>query len=129
MDKSKKVIKVSDDFIEIYKNFNVIIQTEKMKALHPKELFLLLIAVLDSFSETDLVVKSNLIPFKSEMMQIFDLQDDNQSNNPYLIELCNETGDKYIDTDHIQDLSGKSLPKPYTKEEVRDIKIKIIQDK
>ena len=125
-EKIDKIIKVSSLFIEIYQNFNVIDQTEKMKSLTKKELYLLLTVCLDKFSDTDKTVKQNFLPFKKEVMDIFDVQDDKDTTIVELLELIEETGDKYIETDHIQDESGNLLPDPLTKEEVRDKRIDII---
>ena len=125
-EKIDKIIKVSPLFIEIYQNFNVIDQTEKMKSLTKKELYLLLTVCLDKFSDTDKTVKQNFLPFKKEVMDIFDVQDDKDTTIVELLELIEETGDKYIETDHIQDESGNLLPDPLTKEEVRDKRIDII---
>ncbi len=125
-EKIDKIIKVSPLFIEIYQNFNVIEQTEKMKSLTKKELYLLLTVCLDKFSDTDKTVKQNFLPFKKEVMDIFDVQDDKDTTIVELLELIEETGDKYIETDHIQDESGNLLPDPLTKEEVRDKRIDII---
>jgi hypothetical protein len=125
-EKIDKIIKVSPLFIEIYQNFNVIDQTEKMKSLTKKELYLLLTVCLDKFSDTDKTVKQNFLPFKEEVMDIFDVQDDKDTTIVELSELIEETGDKYIETDHIQDEAGNLLPDPLTKEEVRDKRIDII---
>ena len=125
-EKIDKIIKVSPLFIEIYQNFNVIDQTEKMKSLTKKELYLLLTVCLDKFSDTDKTVKQNFLPFKKEVMDIFDVQDDKDTTIVELSELIEETGDKYIETDHIQDEEGNLLPDPLTKEEVRDKRIDII---
>ena len=126
-EKIDKIIKVSPLFIEIYQNFNVIDQTEKMKSLSKKELYLLLTVCLDKFSDTDKTVKQNFLPFKKEVMDIFDVQDDKDTTLIELLELIEETGDKYIETDHIQDEEGNLLPDPLTKEEVRDKRIDIIE--
>lgn len=126
-EKIDKIIKVSPLFIEIYQNFNVIDQTEKMKSLTKKELYLLLTVCLDKFSDTDKTVKQNFLPFKKEVMDIFDVQDDKDTTIVELSELIEETGDKYIETDHIQDEEGNLLPDPLTKEEVRDKRIDIIE--
>jgi hypothetical protein len=125
-EKIDKPIKVSKLFIEIYQNFNVIDQTEKMKSLTKKELYLLLTVCLDKFSDTDKTVKQNFLPFKKEVMELFDIQDDKETQVKELVELIEETGDKYIETEHIQDNDGNILPDPLTKEEVRDKRIDII---
>jgi hypothetical protein len=122
----EKELIVSDEFINIYKNFNVIDQIENMKKLSRKELFLLLIFSLDKHSDEDPVVIHNLQPFKEECMLIFDLQDDKEVDNEYIKELVELTYDKYIDTDILRDTNGDKLPEPLTKEEVRDAKIDIV---
>jgi hypothetical protein len=124
----EKELIVSDEFINIYKNFNVIDQIENMKKLSKKELFLLLILSLDKHSDEDTVVIHNLQPFKEECMLIFDLQDDKEVDNEYIKELVELTHDKYIDTDILIDKNGGELPEPLTKEEVRDAKINIINN-
>ena len=45
-----------------------------------------------------------------------------------LKELIKETGDKYIETDNLICQNGDTLPSPFTKEEVRDAKIDIINE-
>ena len=120
-------INVSKLFFEIYKNFNVVSQVEKMKQLNKRELYLLLTVCLDKFSDEDPVVKFNLIPFRDEIMAIYDVQDDKDATDEVLIKLVEETGDKYIETDNLVYLDEK-LPDPLTKEEVRDAKINIISE-
>jgi hypothetical protein len=123
---SNKTLVVSDEFFEIFKNFNVVTQVEEMKNLSKRELYLLLTVCLDKFSDEDPVVNFNFQPFKEEVMEIFDVQDDKDSTNQTLLDLISESGDKYIETDYIVDNKGEKLPEPLTKEEVRDAKINII---
>jgi hypothetical protein len=123
---SNKTLVVSDEFFEIFKNFNVVTQVEEMKNLSKRELYLLLTVCLDKFSDEDPVVNFNFQPFKEEVMEIFDVQDDKDSTNQTLLDLISESGDKYIETDYIVDSKGEKLPEPLTKEEVRDAKINII---
>lgn len=119
-------IKVSDEFVKTFRNLNVINVTEEIKKLDVKEKYLLLLLCLDVFESEDPVVRHNILPFESEVMEIFDLQDDKETTNPVLISLIKETEDKYIDTDAIRTSLGEKLPKPLTKQEVREEKIKII---
>jgi hypothetical protein len=86
----------------------------------------LLTVCLDKFSDEDPVINYNFQPFKDEVMEIFDVQDDKDPISQYLIELIEESGDKYIETDNIVNDKGEKLPDPLTKEEVRDAKINII---
>jgi hypothetical protein len=125
-DQSNKNIHVSNEFVDIFSNFNVVTQVEKMKQLTKRELYLLLTVCLDKFSDEDPVVKHNLLPFKEEIMNIFDVQDDKDAIDSVLIDLITESGDKYIETDHIVYNDDQKLPEPLNKEEVRDAKINII---
>ncbi len=122
----EKKVNVSKLFFEVYKNFNVTSQVDRMKQLNDRELYLLLTLCLDKFSDEDPVVKYNLIPFKDCIMEIFDIQDDKEPTNSILIGLIEDTGDKYIETDNLY-YRGSKLPEPLTKEEVRDAKINIIK--
>ena len=124
--KSENTVHVSNEFVDIFSNFNVVTQVEKMKGLSKRELYLLLTVCLDKFSDEDPVVKYNLIPFREEIMAIFDIQDDKEPTDQVLIDLVKETGDKYIETDYIVYNDDQKLPEPLTKEEVRDAKINII---
>ena len=121
-------IHVSNEFVDIFSNFNVVTQVEKMKQLTKRELYLLLTVCLDKFSDEDPVVKYNLLPFKEEIMSIFDVQDDKDVTDPILIDLITESGDKYIETDYIVYNDDQKLPDPLTKDEVRDAKINIINE-
>jgi hypothetical protein len=125
---SENNIHVSNEFVDIFSNFNVVTQVEKMKQLSKKELYLLLTVCLDKFSDEDPVVKHNLLPFKEEIMNIFDVQDDKEATDSVLIELITESGDKYIETDYIVYNDDQKLPDPLTKDEVRDAKINIINE-
>ena len=123
----EKNIEVSKQFFEIYKNFNVVSQVEEMKQLEKRELYLLLTLCLDKFSDEDPVVKYNFIPFRDEVMEIFEIQDDKDPTNEVLINIVAETEDKYIETDNLVFL-GEKLPDPLSKDEVRDAKINIINN-
>ena len=123
---ANKNLIVSEQFVEIFKNFNVVTQVEEMKKLSKRELYLLLTVCLDKFSDEDPVVNFNFQPFEKEVMEIFDIQDDKDSTDTDLISLIDESGDKYIETDYIITNNGDKLPEPLTKEEVRDAKINII---
>jgi len=125
-DKSNNNINVSNEFVDIFKNFNVINKVEEMKALSKKELYLLLTLCLDKHDDGQPTVVYNFQPFREQVMELFEIQDDKETLNPVLQELIKESGDKYIETDNIVDVDGNKLPEPLTKEEVRDAKINII---
>jgi len=117
---------VSELFLEIYKKFNVCSQIEKMNLLSRKELFLMLTLAVDSFNEENLAVIENCRPFKRELEIILALQDDESVEDPDILELSKEIGEKYIDTHNLISSSGK-LPKPLSDEEAlilrRDLSI------
>jgi hypothetical protein len=125
-EKNSNNLIVSNKFVEIFRNFNVFDQTEKIKELSRRELYLLLVVCLDKHDDLLPVVKYNFQPFRDEIMEIFDIQDDKETTNDTILDLIKESGDKYLETDNIIDIDGNKLPEPYTKEEVRDAKINII---
>jgi Fe-S-cluster formation regulator IscX/YfhJ len=126
-EKEKQIV-VSDLFKETYLNFNVSSQIENMKNLDKRELYLFLTYALDKHSDEDPVVLHNFQPFKDEVMEIYDIQDDKETTNEILLVLIEETGDKYIETDNVLDSEGNKLREPYTKQEVREAKIDILND-
>ena len=126
--KEEQKVNVSDLFVDIYKNFNVTTQVEKMKQLSEKELYLLIILCLDKHSDEDPVVIHNLKEFEKEVMLVFDLQDDKEIENESLKELVKETNDTYINTEVVLDMEGNKLVEPLDKQGVRDAKINIISD-
>lgn len=126
MSEEVKNVTVSDLFVKIYQNFNVVDQIENMNNLSEEELYLLLVYVLDRHSDEDPVVVHNLQPFKEKVMEIYELQDDKETTNPVLLTLVEKTGDKYIETDYVVNSLGEKLKDPLTKEEVREAKIDII---
>ena len=121
-----KKLKVSNEFVDIFKKFNVINKVEEMKSLSKKELYLLLTLCLDKHDDEQPTVVYNFQPFRDEVMELFEIQEEKETLNPVLQELIEESGDKYIETDNIVDVDGNQLPEPLTKEEVRDVKINII---
>ena len=127
-DETTKQLKVSNQFVDIFKNFNVRDKIEEMKSLSKKELYLLLTLCLDKHDDVNPTVVYNFQPFREQVMEIFEIQDDQETLNPVLQELIEESGDKYIETDNIVDMDGNKLPEPLTKEEVRNERINIIND-
>lgn len=123
----EKNIVVSDEFFEIYKNFNVTTQVEEMKALDKEELYLLLTLCLDKHDETNAFALSNFRAFADEIREILDLQEDKEVKNQYLLDLAKRTEDSYIETDNIVNSKGEKISEPYTLQEVRDIKIGLIE--
>lgn len=123
----EKNIVVSDEFFEIYKKFNVTTQVEEMKALDKEELYLLLTLCLDKHDATNALALSNFRAFADEIKEILDLQEDREVTNQHLLDLAKRTEDSYIETDNIVNSKGEKIPEPYTLQEVRDIKIGLIE--
>jgi hypothetical protein len=84
---------------------------------------------LDKHDDENTVVKHNFIPFEKQIMEIFDVQDDKEVTNETLLGLITETGDTYIETENIVDTEGNKVSEVFTKDEVRDIRIDLIDEK
>jgi len=125
-EKDNKIV-VSNEFVDIYRNFNVGNQVHKMKAITKRELYLLLTLCLDKHSDENPTVSSNFTEFKEHLLEIFDVQDEKSTQNQTILDLIEESDNQYIETDNIVDSNGDKLPDPYTKEEIRDIRIGIIK--
>jgi len=123
----KNTIKVSQKFIEIYQNFNVSDQREKMSELSKKELYLLLDSCVDSHDEDDPTVILNLSPYFLELKEILKIQSGDEVNNDILKELQKDT-DFRLSSDRVSE-SGEKLPSIYTRDQVRELKLNKIFDK
>ena len=123
--KENKLV-VSNNFVEIFKHFNVSDKTKEMRELSKRELYLLLTVCLDKHDDELPIVNYNFLPFRDEVMEINDVQDDKEITNQVILDLIKESDDKYIETDYIVDEMGNKLPDPFTKEEIRDLKIEMI---
>ncbi len=66
----KDTIKISEKFLEIYRNFNVSDQRDNMKQLSKEELYLLLDTCVDSHDEDDLMVCLNFSTYSNELKEI-----------------------------------------------------------
>lgn len=115
-------IKVSDEFMYIYRNFNVSDQIENMKKLNREELYLLLFSCIDRQDEDDSISMNNYEPFEKEIDDILLWQENQTTTIPEILNL-QVLLDQRISTDKME------LPDPYTKEEVRDLKLHNILDK
>ena len=102
-------------------------QVEEMMCLDKHELYLLLTLCLDKHDDNNVCVLNNFKAFKDEIKEILDLQEDKEVTNQYLLDLTKSTDDSYIETDNIVNSSGDKIPDPYTLQEVRDIKIDLIE--
>ncbi len=126
-EKNPKFI-VSNEFLDIYKNFNVCDQIQQIKALSEKERYALLILCLDRHDYKNPIVLYNYKPFINEIREVYKVQDDKETNIQALNDLINETNHNHIETDFIVDIYGKKIPDPFTINEVRNKKIDIINN-
>jgi hypothetical protein len=147
MQESNEKVVVSDLFIEIYENFNVSSQVDKMMKLSDREILLLITLCLDKHVHEDSInstVNNNLgitsqwceesekfvdkenDYIKSKVLEIYNLQNDKVTTNITINNLTKETGYKYIETRNICDRDGNYLKEPLNKDIVRDIRIDII---
>jgi hypothetical protein len=123
----KDTIKVSQKFIEIYRNFNVSDQREKMNELSKEELYLLLDSCVDNHDEDDTTVTLNFSPFYNELKDILKIQSGDEVDNNILKELQKST-DFRLSSDRVSE-SGDKLPSTYTRDQVRELKLNKIFDK
>jgi hypothetical protein len=123
----KDTIKVSQKFIEIYRNFNVSDQREKMNELSKEELYLLLDSCVDNHDEDDTTVTLNFSPFHNELKDILKIQSGDEVDNNILKELQKST-DFRLSSDRVSE-SGEKLPSTYTRDQVRELKLNKIFDK
>ena len=119
---------VSDEFLEIYRNFNVYDQTEQINKLSDRERYLLLILCVDKHDDENPIVLYNFKPFKEEIKEIYEVQDNKETTNQVLLDLIKETDHKHVESDYIRDKDGNKAPDPFDKNEVRDKKIDIINN-
>lgn len=123
MKEKENTIIVSDIFFNIFRNFNVSDQTRKMIELDEEELYLLLDSCIDLHDIEDITVISNFKNFNKELEFLNNLHDGNQKNQQKNENLFFNLSKIRINS------SGENLPTPYTKSEVREIKLgKIFDD-
>lgn len=119
MENNTEKIQVSENFVDIFKHFNVNSQIDKMSQLSRKELLLMLTLAVDSYSEDNNIVIENFRPFKGELDLIYQLQNDETVTDADILSIAQETGEKYIDTTNIAQSDGSSLPTATTEEQAR----------
>jgi len=112
-------MKISKEIINIFKNFNYCDQLDEISKLSRKDLYLLLICCSDLHDSDDDVVKENFSPFASELKDILNYQINDESDVNEINELEKEFG-KWIPTNEL------GLPTPYTRDEIREIKLRNI---
>lgn len=112
-----KKTQVSDLFVEIYKNFNILDQSRYMTYLSKKELFLLILTTISTFDEDDKFLQRNYKPFEDELIEInnfLDLNDEDKKNHKNH-EILSEISEIY--PDNIVDSNNNPLPETLTSEQ------------
>jgi len=123
----KDTITISEKFLEIYRNFNVSDQRDKMKELSKEELYLLLDTCVDEHDEDDPTVTLNFSPYSTELKEILKIQSGDDVDNQVLKNLQEKTDFRLSSTRVLK--NGDKLPDTYTRDEVRDLKLNKIFDK
>jgi len=118
---------VSELFIDIYKNFNVIDQTERLPLLTEKESYILLNLIIERHSEEDPQVVKNLSTSVEKINNLKSLFEIGETQDEVLNSLSTKYG-RYLNIS-LQDSNSQELPEPYTREEVRELKLNNIFDK
>ena len=113
--------KPSELLIDIFKMFNVIDQRDRMKLLSKKDLYYLLLCCIDKHDEEQSTVISNFKDFELEIDEITSLQKSQETTNPFLLELLEETDSTWIEV-------VDNLPNPYTVDEIRELKLNNLLD-
>ena len=131
--KEEKDVVVSDLFFDVYKNFNIYDQSERMKSLTEIELYLILSCVCEKHEDDSIVIES-LSNFEKELSNFIDFEKSGQTDVEPLISISNMFK-SVIDSQFggviyskIVDKDGNKLPDPYKKDEARDIKMSILMN-
>lgn len=124
---------VSDQLVDIFLNFNVSDQTEQLTKLSTKDYYVLLNLCIDLHSEEDPQVIQNLSTSVEKISNLRTLFETGESTEPELTELSRKYGN-YLNGVFdleipVEDSLGNELPEPYTREEVRELKLNKIFDK
>lgn len=119
----KEKIILSKTFIDVYQNFNVFNVSNEISNLSKKELYLLLICCFDHHDSDDPTVVENYSNYEFEVTEILNLQENKTTLNEFLLELISDTDSSTIETYKIE------LPKIFSKNEVRELKLTKILDK
>jgi hypothetical protein len=122
-EKKNKKVQVSSEFIKCYEHFNVFDVISDIKKLDKRELYLLLMLCVDNHDDNNTIVLQNFSEFKEELNEILDLQENEETTNEFLLALTLETCDTAIDIENIVCVDGGNIKAPFTKDEIRDIKI------
>ena len=124
---------VSDQLVDIFLNFNVSDQTEQLTKLSTTDYYVLLNLCIDLHSEEDPQVIQNLSTSVEKISNLRTLFETGESTELELTERSRKYGN-YLNGVFdleipVEDSLGNELPEPYTREEVRELKLNKIFDK
>jgi hypothetical protein len=116
-----KRIVVSDKFIEIYKNFNVVLQISKMTELSREELLLMLVVTFRVYDYND-VVMTTYKHYEKDLSYIDSVMFDSKLTDPEKIKMREIILENYLETDKIFDKFDNLLPEATTEEEAINLR-------
>jgi hypothetical protein len=116
----KKIV-VSDKFIEIYKNFNVVPQISKMMELSREELLLMLVVTFRVYDYND-VVMTTYKHYEKDLSYIDSVMFDSKLTDPEKIKMREIILENYLETDKIFDKFDNLLPEATTEEEAINLR-------
>ena len=98
-----------------------------MRLITKEELYLLLDTCIDRHDEDDITVQLNFSQFVDEIKEILKIHSGDEPDDKILKNLQDRISQTLVC--ELKTQTGEDLPEPYTKEEVRDLKINKIFDK
>lgn len=124
----KKKIIVSDEFVEVYKYLAADDMTERINALPEMEKYLLVLLALDKHDVHHPVVHPNVYPLRGIGEALYDQLSEHEHCDDVVSQLVEMTGDKYLDVSVLRDGAGNEMPEPATKDEIRDYKLRFLDN-
>lgn len=118
---------VSDELIDIYLNIDKVNRIDSIKQLSKRELYILLLIVIDNHDDNNKYVKYNCRPFEKEAFEIYKVQNNEKINSVILNKLIENSSEHYIETTNIFDSEGNSLPTLNDIRSIRKYKLKVLE--
>jgi hypothetical protein len=122
----KKKYTVSNQFVEVYKYLNAGNMINQINELSELERYMLVVLSLDNHDIKDVVVKENLYPYREIGQLLYDVMDDQESDNEIIKKLIEITDDKYIDLSVLIDSTGNEMPNIADQSEIREWRLKLL---
>ena len=122
----KKKYTVSNQFVEVYKYLNAGNMINQINELSELERYMLVVLSLDNHDIKDVVVKENLYPYREIGQLLYDVMDDQESDNEIIKKLIEITDDKYIDLSVLIDSTGNEMTNIADQSEKREWRLKLL---